>query len=102
MAQGLETSVLTLVTEVDGSLKEVLSVDTAGSNAASGLPESETFRWQAALEVMPDTSAGFPDLRLKATGSKPVETGAESGRIRPFSSTTVYRFSGGTYKPAAK
>jgi hypothetical protein len=95
MAQGLQSTTLTLVAEVQGQLKEVLSVETRESNEAAGLPEEQTYKWQANVEPSPSSKDDFPDLVVKSSGTKPQE---ESQKAKPYSSTSIYRFSDGAYR----
>jgi hypothetical protein len=97
MAQGSEATNLTLVSEVAGKLKEVLSLETAESNAAADLPENQTFHWQATLEFVPASNGQYPDIRVKSSGTKEAGEGKPS---QPYSSTVTYRFSNGNYKPS--
>lgn len=96
MAQGLQATTLTLVAEVQGQLREVLSVETQESNEAAGLPESQTYKWQANVEPSPSSNTDFPDIVLKSNGTKPEEDGQKA---KPYSTTSIYRFSsGGVYR----
>jgi hypothetical protein len=97
MAQGYAATSLTLVSEVEGKLKAVLSLETAESNEAAGLPENQTFQWHATLEFIPSSNGKYPDIRVKSTGTK--QTG-EGKPLQPYSSTVTYRFSDGTYRPS--
>lgn len=98
MGQGHAGETLTFVAEVDGKLKRVLSLQVAGSNEAADLPEEQTFRWDSLLEFDPRLDGGYSDIRVKSSGTREVE---ESGaqRVEPYSSTVIYRFEDGTYKP---
>ncbi|MGB7599881.1 MAG: hypothetical protein WBM24_06230 [Candidatus Sulfotelmatobacter sp.] len=98
MGQGYAGKTLTFVAEVEGRLKSVLSLQVAGSNEAADLPEEQTFRWDSVLEFDPHGDRGYADIRVKSSGTKEVE---ESGtqRVEPYSSTAVYRFEDGVYKP---
>jgi hypothetical protein len=95
MAQGLAATTLTLVAEVEGQLREVLSVETAESNEAAGLPDDQTYKWQANVEASPSSKAEFPDLVVKSSGTKVAEEGQKA---RPYTSTWIYRFSGASYR----
>jgi hypothetical protein len=95
MAQGLEATSLTLVAEVQGQLKEVLSIETSESNAAAGLPEAQTYKWHAIMEASSSSQVEFPDMVVKFSGTKPTEDGRKS---RPYTTTSIYRFSGGAYR----
>jgi hypothetical protein len=95
MAQGLEATTLTLVGEVSDKLQEVLSVETAETNAAAGLPKNQTFGWKATLEYIPAENREYPDIRVRSSGTK--EAG-EGKPVQPYSSTVTYRFSDGSYK----
>jgi hypothetical protein len=97
MAQGLEATTLTLVADVQGQLREVLSLETEESNQAAGLPETETYKWQANVERSSSSQAEFPDIIVKFSGTKPAEDGQKA---RPYTTTSVYRFSGGVYRLA--
>lgn len=97
MAQGLAATTLALVAEVQGQLKEVLSVETAESNQAAGLPDDQTYTWQANLEASLSSKAEFPDIVVKFSGTKPAEEGQKA---RPYATTSIYRFSGGVYRLA--
>lgn len=102
MAQGFEATSLTLVSEVEGKLKEVLSLQTAASNEAAGLPEEQTFKWSATLEFVPGAKRKYFDIRVKSTGTRETEDGPNAGKVGPYSSTVVYRFSDGAYRPESK
>jgi len=95
MAQGLEATTLTLAAEVQGQLKEVLSIETEESNAAAGLPEAQTYKWQASVEASPSSQAEFPDIVVKCSGTKPA---VEGQKARPYATVSIYRFSGGAYR----
>lgn len=97
MAQGLEATTLILVAEVNQRLQEVLSLETQESNEAAATPPELTFKWQATVETSPTINAGFPDLVVKYSGTKAADNGQE---IRPYSTTTTYRFNGERYKKA--
>jgi hypothetical protein len=98
MGQGYAGKTLTFVAEVDGKLKRVLSLQVAGSNEAADLPEEQTFKWDSLLEFDLRTDGGYSDIRVRSSGTREVE---ESGaqRVEPYSSTVIYRFEGGIYKP---
>jgi hypothetical protein len=102
MAQGYEATTLTLVTEVAGELKKVLSLRTAASNEAAGLPDDQTFKWHATLDFVPGPNPAYFDIRVKATGTRAIEGGPNAGKVQPHSSTVLYRFSDGAYKPESK
>jgi len=86
MAQGYEAATLTLVGEVAGGLKELLSIETEASNEAADLPKSQTFRWRATLEFIPVRDGKYPDIRVKSSGTK--EAG-EGSPVQPYSSTVT-------------
>jgi hypothetical protein len=98
MGQGYAGKTLTFVTEVDGKLKKVLSLQVAGSNEAADLPEDQTFRWDSLLEFTPRPDGGYSDIRVKSTGTKEVEISGTQ-QVRPYSSDVIYRFDDGAYKP---
>jgi hypothetical protein len=102
LAQGYEATTLTLVAELGGKLKKVLSLQTAASNEAAGLPDDQTFKWHATLEFVPGSNPKYFDVRVKATGTSAAEDGPNAGKVRPRSLTVVYRFSDGAYKPETK
>ncbi|HXJ88521.1 MAG TPA: hypothetical protein VMS18_17000 [Candidatus Binatia bacterium] len=95
MAQGYAGSSVTFVAEVNQKLRQVLSVATAESNEAADMPSDQTFSWQATVETSRSIHEGFADVIVKSSGTKPAENGAG---IRPYSDTTIYRFSGQLYK----
>jgi len=95
MAQGLQATTLTLVAEVQGQLREVLSVETQESNEAAGLPQPQTYRWQADVEPSSSSKTDFPDLVVKSSGTNSAEEGKKA---KPYSATSTYRFSGGSYR----
>lgn len=98
MAQGLAATTLTLVADVQGQLKEVLSLETAESNEGAGLPEDQTYKWQASLEASSSDASSlsteFPDLVVKFSGTKVAEG---SQKARAYKVTSMYRFGGGAY-----
>ncbi len=96
MAQGYQGRMLTLVSLWQGKLTEVLSLQTQADNGAAGLPEAETFHWQAHVEVLPVSNAGYFDLRLTYSGTKP---SVEGNKLSPYTGSTVYRFRDGSYSP---
>ena len=102
MAQGYATTTLTLVTEVEGKLKKVLSLETAASNEAAALPENQTFKWRAALEFVPGPNPQYYDIRATSTGTREIKDGPNAGKVRPQSSTVIYRFSDGAYQEQPK
>ena len=62
------------------------------------LPEEQTFRWDSLLEFDPRVDGGYSDIRVKSSGTRDVEdSGAQ--RVEPNSSTVIYRFGDGIYKP---
>lgn len=95
MAQGFQATTLTLVAEVQGQLTDVLSIETQESNEAAGLPEAQTYKWQANVEPSPSSKTDFPDIVVKSSGTKAEEEGQKA---KPYSATSVYRFSGGVYR----
>jgi hypothetical protein len=102
MAQGYQATTLILITEVEGKLTKVLSLQTFASNEAAALPDDQTFKWQAALEFVPGSNPEYSDIRVKSTGTREIADGPDAGKVRPHSSTALYRFSDGTYKLALK
>ena len=98
MGQGYAGKTLTFVAEVDGKLRRVLSLQVAASNEAADLPEEQTFRWDSLLEFDPRVDGGYADIRVKSSGTKEVEVSGTQ-RVEPYSSTVIYRFEDGIYKP---
>lgn len=95
MAQGYEITSLTFVAEVNHTLQQVLSLDTAASNEAAGMPPMQTFRWQTSIETSPSSTSGFADIIVNYSGTKPADNQQE---VRPYSGKSVYRFSGTAYQ----
>ena len=103
MAQGLAATTLTLVVDVQGQLKEVLSLETAESDEGAGLPEDQTYKWQATVEASSSAASSslteFPNLVVKFSGTKVAEG---SQKAWPYMATSTYRFSGGAYHLVAQ
>ena len=95
LAQGYEGSRVTLVAEVKGDLREVLSIATGESNQAAAMPPEQTFKWQATIEVSQTIHQGFRDIVVTSSGTKPAGSGNE---IVPYSATDTYRFRGEAYQ----
>jgi hypothetical protein len=95
MAQGFESTGLTLVAEVNHTLRQVLSIPIGESNEATGAQQDQTFRWQAKVETSQSVHEGFADVIVTFSGTKAVDDGST---IRPYSGGWTYQFNGEVYK----